>query len=368
MPRRTGPPVTANHVTILRIALLPVPCAIVLYAPVSWHWWAIVLLAAIGLTDMLDGWMARRWGGSVLGALLDPVADKVFMAAALVLCLALDLAHPAVVALMVFRDFVITSLRSAMSLRGGHVKTSILAKLKTAVQMGGVAMVYVVYRLPDAGRVLPLLGVLAGLYLAFAVWRRIATGEFRPLVWVPASMALLAFLIRLLADPASARQIYWGIVVAFTVASAVDYFGVTGRVLLRGTGHRLDDLGRILWSVVAGIGLSWLVVQRPEIAPLGIVLLATEFASGAVDNLRCHEGFLPYRWVYPLRAAVLTAGGWVVLLLAHDGRPWSPAFWGAFALAAVMLIWTVVDFVVARNLIWGEEAAETEQAKVVVGR
>lgn len=368
MARWTGPPVTANHVTILRIALLPLPCAIVLYGPVSWHWWAIVLFAAIGLTDMLDGWMARRWGASVLGALLDPVADKVFMAAALVLCLTLDLVHPAVVALMVFRDFVITSLRSAMSLRGRHVKTSILAKLKTAVQMGGAAMVYVVYRLPDAAASLTLLGTVAGLYLAFAVWRRIATGEFRPLVWVPASMALLAFGIRLFADPESTRQIYWGVVVAFTVASAVDYFGVTGSVLLRGPGHRLDDLGRILWSVVSGIGLPWLVVQRPEIAPFGIALLATEFTSGAVDNLRCHEGFLPHRWIYPLRAAVLAAGGWFVLQLAHDGGAWSPAFWGAFLLAAGMLAWTGIDFVVARNLIWGEEAAETEQAKAVVGR
>ncbi|MBN1770012.1 MAG: CDP-alcohol phosphatidyltransferase family protein [Deltaproteobacteria bacterium] len=368
MPRWTGPPVTANHVTILRIVLLPVPCAMVLYAPVGWHWWAIVLFAGLGFTDMLDGWMARRWGGSVLGALLDPVADKVFMAAALVLCFGLDLVHPAVLALMVFRDFVITSLRSAMSLRGRHVKTSILAKLKTAVQMGGVAMVYIVYRLPDDGRVLPLLGAIAGLYLAFAVWRRVATHEFRPLVWVPACMALLAFLIRVFTGPSLAQDVYWGIVVAFTVASAVDYFGVTGAVLLRGSGRRLDDLGRILWSVVAGIGLPWFMVERPETAPLCIVLLATEFTSGAVDNLRCHEGFLPYRWVYPLRAAVLAAGGWLVLTLAHDGRPWSPAFWGTFALAGLMLLWTVLDFVVARNLIWGEEATETEQAKGVVGR
>lgn len=368
MPRWTGPPITANHVTILRIALLPVPCAMVLYAPDAWGWVALVLFVVIGFTDMLDGWMARRWGGSVLGALLDPVADKVFMAAALVLFFALHLVHPAVMAVMVFRDFIITSLRSAMSLRGKHVKTSILAKLKTAVQMGGGAMVYMVYRLPDDGRVLPLLGGIAGVYLAFAVWRRLATGEFRPLVWVPALMTLLAFVIRAFAGPSLAEDVYWGIVVAFTVASAVDYFGVTGTVLLHGSGHRLDDLGRIVWSVVAGIGLPLFMVERPETAPLCIVLLATEFSSGAVDNLRCHEGFLPYRWVYPLRAAVLAAGIWVVLQLAADGRPWSPAFWATFALAGLMLLWTALDFVVARNLIWGEEATETEQAKGVVGR
>ena len=133
-----GPFLTANHVTLLRIALLPVPCALVLYASREWLWTAVVLFVALGFTDLLDGWMARKWGASVLGALLDPVADKVFMASSLIPMILLGLVHPAVVVVIMLREFLITSLRSAMSLRGRHVKTKVLAKLKTAVQMTAI--------------------------------------------------------------------------------------------------------------------------------------------------------------------------------------------------------------------------------------
>jgi len=152
------PFITANQVTLLRIALLPVPCALILYGPLSWQWFAIGLYVALGFTDLLDGWMARHYGGTVLGALLDPVADKVFMAAALIPMSALHLVHPAVVVVILIREFLITSLRSAMSVRGKHVKTSILAKLKTSVQMGGSFVVYVVYRLPAKDEALLTLG------------------------------------------------------------------------------------------------------------------------------------------------------------------------------------------------------------------
>jgi hypothetical protein len=98
------------------------------------------------------------------------------------------------------------------------------------------------------------------------------------------------------------------------------------------------------------------------------VILSTEFATGAVDNLRCHEGFLPHLWIFPLRAAALVGGGAAVLQLPRDGAAWNPAFWAGLGLAVLMLLWTVLDFIVARRLIWGEEAPAAEQAKGSVGR
>jgi CDP-diacylglycerol--glycerol-3-phosphate 3-phosphatidyltransferase len=368
MPRWTGPMITANHVTLLRIALLPVPCAAILYAPPSWHWYAIILFAALGFTDLLDGWMARKWGASVLGALLDPVADKMFMASALVLMLVLDYVHPAVVVVILLREFLITSLRSAMSLRGRHVKTSILAKLKTSIQMGGAFVVWLVYRYPADRPALLILAVLSFVAVAFATWRHSVTHRISPLVFVPCGLVVFALAMRLVFDPVTSVRISWGVILVFTIASAIDYLGGAWDVLAKGKGRHLNDLGRLLWTAVAGAGLPLLVVERPELAPLGVVLLATELTAGAIDNLRCHQAFLPHFWIFPLRAAALAAGGAIVLRLPHDGSAWSPAFWATLGVAGVMFLWTLLDFIVARHLIWGEEAPELEQAKGSVGR
>ncbi|MBI5501514.1 MAG: CDP-alcohol phosphatidyltransferase family protein [Deltaproteobacteria bacterium] len=367
MATAKGPLITANQVTLLRIVLLPVPCAMVLYASEPWMWAAVVLFVALGFTDLLDGWMARKWGTSVLGALLDPVADKVFMAAALIPMIILGLVHPAVVVVIMLREFLITSLRSAMSLRGRHVKTSVLAKLKTAVQMGGGFMVFAVVYLPADRDVRLVQGALAAVAVAIAVWRYLATRRVSPFVFVPCSLTVVAFLIRLACDPVTSARIYWGVIVVFTVASAIDYLGGAADLLVKGKGHHLNDLGRILWTAVCGAGIPLLAQYRPEIATLAVVLLSTELATGAVDNLRCHENFEPHTWIFPLRAVVLAAAGAGILQLDH-GAAWSPAFWGALALSAVMFLWTLLDFIVARHLIWGEAAPETERAKGVIGR
>jgi CDP-diacylglycerol--glycerol-3-phosphate 3-phosphatidyltransferase len=368
MARWTGPWITANHVTLLRIALLPVPCAAILYAPPSWHWLAIILFAVLGFTDLLDGWMARKWGASVLGALLDPVADKMFVASALVLMIVLGYVHPAVVVVILLREFLITSLRSAMSLRGRHVKTSILAKLKTSIQMGGAFVIWLVLSYTADRPALLVLAPLAFVAVAVAVWRNSVTGRVSPLVFVPCGLVVFAPMARLVFDPVTSVRIFWGIILFFTVASAVDYLGGAWDVLAKGKGRHLNDVGRLLWTAVGGAGLPLLVVARPELAPLGVVLLATELTAGAIDNLRCHEAFLPHFWIFPLRAMALVAGGALILHLPHDGSAWSPAFWATVGVAGAMFLWTLLDFIVARKLIWGEEAPELEQAKGSMGR
>jgi CDP-diacylglycerol--glycerol-3-phosphate 3-phosphatidyltransferase/cardiolipin synthase len=67
---------TADLLTALRIPLA------VLFPFVGHAGWQLVIVAVAAGTDYLDGWLARRYGGSRLGALLDPIADKVFMLAA----------------------------------------------------------------------------------------------------------------------------------------------------------------------------------------------------------------------------------------------------------------------------------------------
>lgn len=129
-----------NILTSLRILLIPV-LVIVFYLPFQWSYLAAAgIFTVASITDYLDGYLARRWGQiTPFGAFLDPVADKLIVAVALVLLVEVHesaiLAIPAMV--IVCREIMVSALREWMaqySERRG-VAVSFLGKLKTVFQM-----------------------------------------------------------------------------------------------------------------------------------------------------------------------------------------------------------------------------------------
>lgn len=166
-----------NFITLIRIALIPV-FVVIFYLPFHWANVAVaVIFAFAATTDWLDGYLARRLGQtSAFGAFLDPVADKLMVAVALVLLVdknptsfpGLFLALPA--AIIIGREIVISALREWMAELGerAEVAVSIIGKIKTFAQM--FALVLLLYRDPiydfptaEAGFV--LLYIAAGLTL-----------------------------------------------------------------------------------------------------------------------------------------------------------------------------------------------------------
>ena len=132
-----------NQITLFRILLIPV-FIIVFYLPVSWNYFgafAVFWFAAI--SDALDGYLARKLNqSSPFGAFIDPVADKLMVAAALIM-IAEDYQnwYIAVSAMiMISREIFISALREFMSSRGKRdiVAVSTLGKYKTAAQMLGI--------------------------------------------------------------------------------------------------------------------------------------------------------------------------------------------------------------------------------------
>jgi CDP-diacylglycerol--glycerol-3-phosphate 3-phosphatidyltransferase len=129
-----------NLITVLRVLLIPI-FILLFYMPFSWSYYAassVFALAAV--TDWLDGYLARRLQQSTpFGAFLDPVADKLMVAVALVLLVEhhanLWLTLPAVT--IIGREIVISALREWMAELGAraHVAVSKLGKWKTAAQM-----------------------------------------------------------------------------------------------------------------------------------------------------------------------------------------------------------------------------------------
>ena len=130
-----------NILTGLRIALIPVLVAVFYLAPIEWRYIASAFVFTIAsVTDWLDGYLARKWGQlTPFGAFLDPVADKLIVAVALVLLVEVHAsAILAVTALVIVsREIVVSALREWMARysekRG--VGVSILGKIKTVCQM-----------------------------------------------------------------------------------------------------------------------------------------------------------------------------------------------------------------------------------------
>ena len=98
---------------------------------------AFLLFAAAGITDAIDGWLARRTGGSPLGALLDPMADKALLISMFVTLAVVGLLPDWVAMLVVFRDVVIVGGVLMLWLTGGPVgiRPSMLSKANTALQI-----------------------------------------------------------------------------------------------------------------------------------------------------------------------------------------------------------------------------------------
>lgn len=134
-----------NTLTWIRIAAIPL-IVVLFYAPYSWADPAAGLLfAAAGITDSLDGYFARRLGQtSRLGAFLDPVADKLIVAVALVLLVSKDPRALIVLtaAVTIGREIAVSALREWMAEIGQRRKVAVsqLGKYKTTLQIIGLSM------------------------------------------------------------------------------------------------------------------------------------------------------------------------------------------------------------------------------------
>jgi CDP-diacylglycerol--glycerol-3-phosphate 3-phosphatidyltransferase/cardiolipin synthase len=132
--------------TWLRILLIPVFVA-VYYVPESWlsavakNWTAMTVFSIAAITDWFDGYLARRWGQtSAFGAFLDPVADKLMVAAALIVLVWLDRADSWLAIIIIGREIAISALREWMAQLGEtkSVAVAFVGKVKTAAQMTAI--------------------------------------------------------------------------------------------------------------------------------------------------------------------------------------------------------------------------------------
>lgn len=134
-----------DQLTLARALAVPIVVVLFAWDFANHDYWATGVFIAAMATDQIDGWLARRWNQtSAFGSLLDPIADKVLVMAALAMLIAEGVAPAWMVAAILSREFLVSGLRLAAIERGVVIAARDLGKLKTwaqaiAVGVGGLA-------------------------------------------------------------------------------------------------------------------------------------------------------------------------------------------------------------------------------------
>jgi cardiolipin synthase (CMP-forming) len=143
-----------NQLTLARILIIPVIVALMAFSNFGWAaWTALILFILAALTDWLDGWLARRNAQtSRIGQFLDPVADKLLVAAVILMLVNQQQISgisilPAVIILL--REVAVSGLREFLADLKVSVPVSKLAKWKTAIQFFALAFLMIGTHAPD---------------------------------------------------------------------------------------------------------------------------------------------------------------------------------------------------------------------------
>ncbi len=165
-----------NALTIARLILIPVFVALMLGAEGGHSWPAGIVFGVAGVTDQIDGFLARRWRvESDFGRVWDPLADRLMIDAAVILLFVADHMPWAGLVVILGRDLLLLAGYKAVAPEGYELKVNLVGKTATWLLYAGIGFLLVTHRSTDwpywifwTGLVL---AVLAGLVYGRAAWR-----------------------------------------------------------------------------------------------------------------------------------------------------------------------------------------------------
>ena len=147
-----------NVLTISRIFFVPLLVAALVQEdvrftvkgfPITNEWVALAIFLCAAFTDLLDGYLARRWGQvTTIGTLLDPIADKLLISAAFISLVQVRAVPGWIVILIIGREFAVSGLRSIAAAEGYTIKASELGKTKTITQVIAISCLLLSIRHP----------------------------------------------------------------------------------------------------------------------------------------------------------------------------------------------------------------------------
>jgi CDP-diacylglycerol--glycerol-3-phosphate 3-phosphatidyltransferase len=148
-----------NSLTIARIFFVPLLVAALVEQDVSVRlggvlitneWLALAIFLTAAGTDLLDGFLARRWGQiTTIGTLLDPIADKMLVSAALISLVQEHVVPAWMVVMIIGREFAVSGLRGIAAAEGYTIRASELGKTKTIAQVVAISLLLLSIRHPS---------------------------------------------------------------------------------------------------------------------------------------------------------------------------------------------------------------------------
>jgi len=182
-----------NLLTLLRIFFVPLLVAALLGEDFSAPWmgqfqfsrdtFALLIFLVAAATDLLDGYLARRWGQiTTVGTLLDPIADKLLISAALISLVDIHRVPAWMVILIIGREFAVSGLRSIAAAGGYMMEASELGKSKMVAQVAAIALVIAGIRWPALNEIamlamwtVVLFGLVSAADYFRKFWRKVDT-------------------------------------------------------------------------------------------------------------------------------------------------------------------------------------------------
>lgn len=148
-----------NKLTVMRVVMVPFFVAFMLIGAIPYNYlWALLVFAAASITDMLDGKIARKYNLITnFGKFLDPLADKILVASALICFVQLVWCSAWVTALILAREFVVSGVRlvAASSDKKVVIAAGMLGKMKTAMTMVAICVIIFMWILVQFGAITP---------------------------------------------------------------------------------------------------------------------------------------------------------------------------------------------------------------------
>ncbi|HYM59649.1 MAG TPA: CDP-diacylglycerol--glycerol-3-phosphate 3-phosphatidyltransferase [Thermoanaerobaculia bacterium] len=139
-----------NALTLLRIFLVPLLVVVLLTKWSGREYAGLCIFLVAAITDFFDGYLARRYNQMTrLGAMLDPIADKLLMSAAFISLVELGLAPAWMVVIVIGREFAVSGLRSIAAQQGVTIAASPLGKGKTVSQVIAISLLILGYELRE---------------------------------------------------------------------------------------------------------------------------------------------------------------------------------------------------------------------------
>jgi CDP-diacylglycerol--glycerol-3-phosphate 3-phosphatidyltransferase len=275
--------ITANAITLTRISLTPLPTFLIFYGSKTTKWIGFIIFIFLGITDFIDGYLARKNGITSFGSLIDPIADKIFILA-IIFSLSNNGIFPIWLSLFVIsRELLITIFRSSISFKEKKIKTPILAKLKTIIQMGGFGTIFLTASV--SGEILISIILLLIFSFLILIILLISSNRKIPYYIFPVfTSSLFVIILKILFSSNFSILIQSTILILITWSSSFQYISNSLIIFNKCPKYYLYDIIKIFWLIFFSTIFIPTSISIISLSFISIFVISLDITTTLISN------------------------------------------------------------------------------------